>query len=247
LHPICNLVIITFKNFFICQSSIIYNPVTPDPNNQSARVESTGTLNNADIIKRMMKRGSTVTEPDANAVILLYNQEVIDALSEGYSVNTDIFNARASVQGVFNNINDNFDASRHTVRASISAGNVLFSKMLSANVEKVSTSIVSPDIIDFNDLKTNTNSQATKGGIGTITGSELKFDNTNVNEGIFFVNTTSNAETKVTDVAIRTEGKLMFIIPTSLVAGTYTVEVRKAYTNAKTIRVDAFDNLLTVV
>ena len=68
----------------------------------------------------------------------------------------------------------------------------------------------------------------------------------NAAEGIFFVNTATNAETQVTDIAIRTEGKLMFMIPASLVAGTYKVEVRKAYTQAKTIRSDAFETILTV-
>lgn len=119
--------------------------------------------------------------------------------------------------------------------------------METATVEKVGSTVISPDIVDFFDLKTNTSTKATKGGIGTITGSELKFDATNAAEGIYFINTSTNAETKVADIAIRTEGKLMFIIPTILVAGTYKIEVRKAYTNAKTIRVDAFDSLLDVV
>jgi hypothetical protein len=223
------------------------NPITPDPNDQSARVQATGVLNNVDIIKRMLKRGTTVTEADAQAVVTLYMQEMIDAISEGYSVNTDLVNVRPSIQGVFTSVNDNFDKSRHTVRASITAGSTLFDKMLAANVEKIQSTIVSPDIIDFKDIKTNSSTQASKGGIGVITGSELKFNAGNIAEGIFFVENTTNTETKVTEIAQKTEGKLMFIIPASLAAGTYKIEVRKAYTAAKTIRLDAFDNLLTVV
>jgi hypothetical protein len=80
-----------------------------------------------------------------------------------------------------------------------------------------------------------------------IIGSELKFNTANVAEGIFFVNVATNAETKVTEVAQRTEGKLMFMIPSTLVAGTYYVEVRKAYTSSNSIRSDAFETNLTVV
>lgn len=223
------------------------NPITPDPNDQTARVQSTEVLNIDSIVKRILKRGTTVTEPDARAVILLAFEEMIDAIVEGYSVNTDLVNIRPSIQGVFASVNDSFDVSRHTIKASITAGNVLYAKMATATVEKIASSVVSPDIIDFNDVKTNTSTKATKGGIGVITGSELKFDATNVAEGIFFINTATNAETQVTDIAMRTEGKLMFIIPASLAAGTYKVAVRKAYTQAKTIRSDAFETVLTVV
>jgi len=222
------------------------NPITPDPNDQSARVQATGVLTTADIIKRILKRGTTVTEADANAAILLYNHEIMDAVAEGYSVNTDIANIRPSIQGVFANVNDSFDASRHTVRASITAGNALFTKMLAASVEKVKSSVISPSIVEFIDNRTNTNTQATKGSIGTITGSELKYDPTNALEGIFFINEATSTETKVTDVATRTEGKLLFVIPASLAAGTYKLEVRKAYTAAKAIRSDVFTNLLTI-
>lgn len=223
------------------------NPITPDPNDQSARVQATGVLSIADIIKRMLKRGTTITETDATAVILLFMQEMIDAVTEGYSVNTDLVNIRPSIQGVFTNVNDSFDASRHTIRASVTAGNILFTKMLAASVEKVKTSVISPSIVEFIDNRTNTNTQATKGSIGTIIGSELKYDAQNPLEGIFFINNATSTETKVTDIATRTEGKLLFVIPASLVAGTYKLEVRKAYTAVKAIRSDVFTNLLTVV
>jgi hypothetical protein len=39
----------------------------------------------------------------------------------------------------------------------------------------------------------------------------------------------------------------MFMIPSTLVAGTYYVEVRKAYTSSNSIRSDAFETNLTVV
>lgn len=96
-------------------------------------------------------------------------------------------------------------------------------------------------------MRTSTHTKASKGGIGIITGNELKFNPANAAEGIFFVTIATNAETKVTGIAQRTEAKLMFMIPSILVAGTYYVEVRKAYTNANSIRSDAFEQNLTVV
>lgn len=222
------------------------NPVTPDPNDQMARVLPTAILTINDIIKRVLKRGTTVTEADATAVLLLAFEEMSDAVAEGNHVNTDLVNLRPSIQGVFTNVNDSYDSSRHTLRASVSAGLQLSTKVSQSRVEKTDGSVISPDIIDFTDVRTSTSTQASPGGIGTISGSELKFNPANAAEGIFFINTATNAETKATEIAQRTEGKLMFSIPAALVAGTYRLEVRRAYTNAATIRSDAYDQLITV-
>jgi hypothetical protein len=223
------------------------NHITPDPNDQTARVQPNNTLGVDEIVKRIVKRGTTLTETDVRAVLGLSFEEIADAVSEGNNVNLPLLNIRPSIQGIFNDVNDSYDASRHTVRASLSAGLLLGEKMKTASVEKMGSSIVSPDIVDFLDVRTSTHSQASKGGIGVIIGSELKFNTANVAEGIFFVNVATNAETKVTEVAQRTEGKLMFMIPSTLVAGTYYVEVRKAYTSSNSIRSDAFETNLTVV
>lgn len=223
------------------------NHITPDPNDQTARVATNSVLGIDDLVKRIVKRGTTLTETDIRAVLRLSFEEAADCVAEGNAINLPLMNIRPSIQGVFTDVNDSFDASRHTLRASVSAGILLSEKMKTATVEKVSNSIVSPDIVDFTDVKTSTHTKASKGGIGIITGSELKFNTANATEGIFFVNIATNAETKVTDVAQRTEGKLMFLIPATLVAGTYYVEVRKAYTNANSIRSDAFETNLTVV
>lgn len=222
------------------------NPITPDPNNQMARVLPTAILTINDIIKRVLKRGTTVTEADATAVLLLAFEEMSDAVAEGNHVNTDLVNLRPSIQGVFANVSDSYDSGRHTLRASVSAGLQLSTKVSQSRVEKTDGSIISPDIIDFTDVRTSTSTQASLGGIGTISGSELKFNPANAAEGIFFINTATNAETKATEIAQRTEGKLMFSIPAALVAGTYRLEVRRAYTNAATIRSDAYDQLITV-
>jgi len=223
------------------------NYVTPDPNDQTARVQPNNTLGVDEIVKRIVKRGTTLTETDVRAVMRLSFEEIADAVSEGNNVNLSLLNIRPSIQGVFTDVNDGYDASRHTIRASVSAGLLLGEKMKNASVEKMGSSILSPEVVDFLDVRTSTHTQASKGGIAVITGSELKFNPASVAEGIFFVNVATNAETKVTEIAQRTEGKLMFMIPNTLAAGTYYVEVRKAYTSSNSIRSDAFETNLTVV
>jgi hypothetical protein len=69
----------------------------------------------------------------------------------------------------------------------------------------------------------------TRGGIGSITGEELKYNPENADEGIWFVPSSGGTAVRATVVANRTEGNLVFIVPTALPPGSYTLEVRKGY------------------
>jgi hypothetical protein len=63
------------------------NPVTPDPNDQSARVLPNASLTLEDIIAKMMLRGTTVTEADTRAVLNLFFDVVSDEVADGNFVN----------------------------------------------------------------------------------------------------------------------------------------------------------------
>lgn len=223
------------------------NHLTPDPNDQKARVVPNNVLTLEDIVKRILKRGTTLTEVDVRAVLLIAMEEIADAVVEGNNVNTPLINVKPSIQGVFKDVNDVFDAKRHTVNASVSLGTQFAEKIVGASVVKnASASAIAPDIVSFKDVRTTSSTIATKGGIAAITGTELKYDMANASEGIFFINTTTAAETKVTDVAQHTATNLMFLVPTTLVAGNYFVEVRKAYTKNTIIRSDRYDFQIVV-
>ena len=224
------------------------NPVTPDPNDQSARVVSNQVHDVDSITKEMLRRGSTITEADVQAVLKVFFEVVSDEVAEGNNVNLPLVNIRPSVTGVFINATDSFDVSRHTKRASLSAGVLLTEKMNKAITEKVLVPTPTPVLLQFLDIATqNTNSIITVGSIGQIVGEELKFNPANALEGIFFVDATGTA-TKVTIIASRTEGKLVFSTPATLVTGNYTLEVRKGYgTNVITVRSGNLTDVLQVV
>ncbi len=223
------------------------NHLTPDPNDQKARVIANNTLGVDDLVKKIAKRGTTLTETDIRAVLNIYFEEASEIVAEGNALNTPLVNLRPSIQGVFTEPTDVFDPKRHTIYASISQGTTLSSVVANATVSKNSgSSAAAPDIVIYNDVKTNTSTIATKGNIGKIVGTELKYDPTNAAEGIFFINTKTQAETKVDTVAQHTATTLMFLVPATLVAGNYYLEVRKAYGNAKAIRKDRYETVLTV-
>jgi hypothetical protein len=176
----------------------------------------------------MLKRGSTITEADIRAVLNVFFTVVTDEVADGNSVNLPLVNIRSGISGVFTSITDSYDASRHIKKANLSAGTELIRKMNEARVEKINVATAAPALVAFTDVNSQTtNSILTPGGIGQIVGEELKFNPANAAEGIFF-NATDGTATPATIIASRTEGKIVFSVPT-LPAGSYTLEVRKGY------------------
>lgn len=205
------------------------NPITPDPNDQSARVISNQVHDVDSITREMLRRGSTITEADVRAVLKVFFEVVTDEVAEGNNVNLPLVNIKPGISGVFSDATDSFDASRHIKKATVSSGILLTQKLNFANVEKVTQPQAAPALIQFTNVNTQTvNSILTPGGIGQIIGEELKYNPANVTEGIYFIASDGTA-TKVEIIASRTEGKLVFSIPSTLVAGNYTLEVRKGY------------------
>lgn len=211
------------------------NPITPDPNDQSARVISNQVHDLDSITKEMLKRGSTITEADIRAVLKVFFDVVTDEVSEGNNVNLPLVNIKPGINGVFTSAMDSFDSSRHIKKATVSSGILLTQKLNVAKVEKVTQAVAAPALLQFTDVNSQTtNSILTPGGIGQVVGEELKFNPANATEGIYFVATDGTA-TKADIIASRTEGKLMFSIPNSLALGNYTLEVRKGYGTANIV------------
>jgi len=206
------------------------NPITSDPNDHSARVVVPNNLDLESIIKEMQKRNSSLTRSDILSSLALFFEVTTDEVAEGNTVSLPIAVFRPSIRGVFKDATDVYDEKRHEKRASVSQGTLMASKMKNAPVEKVTEPLPQPAPLHFEDVVTDTiNSKVTPGGIGIIKGEELKFDQANEQEGIFFVGNDSEGTFKVSVLAKVTSGTLIFSIPTDLAAGDYEVEVRKNY------------------
>lgn len=222
-------------------------PITPDPNDKSGRVLVRGSLTEDDILQRMLKRGTGISQEDMQATLDLFTKEISDSLTDGWNINTRIANFKPGIKGVFISATDPFDRSRHHFRASLSEGVTLKKKMRNAKGERISNSLPLPAMIQFMDYASRTtDSILTPGNIGELVGEELKFNSKNPAEGIFFINETENTVTKVDTISILTEGKLMFQVPANLTIGEYRLEVRRAYTNQNTIRTGTLTDSLSI-
>ncbi len=223
------------------------NPITTDPNDQSARVQLNATLSLEDIVSLAIKRGTSLTETDLTGAANLLFDVITDEVADGNSVTLPLVNIRPGIKGVFTSASDIFDSSRHVKRATFSSGTLLSSKMQTAKVEKLTFELPLPVLVEYIDVNSGTiNSLLTPGGIGTITGEELKFNPDNEVEGIWFVPSDGDEAVKATVVATRTEGRLMFSVPSGLQSGSYSLEVRKCYGVNASLRTGSLHDMLEV-
>jgi hypothetical protein len=212
---------------------LLQNNIANNPENYYGRVQPNQILEMDDVIKEMKKLGTGSSESDMRAILLIFFQVVSDEVAEGNHVNLPLANFKPGMTGQFTSLTDSFDSSRHSLKVNIAAGSLMNQKMATVVTEKINQPQPAPRVLEFTDADSAAlNSTATSGGVGTIIGEELKFNPDNLDEGVFFVNGTT---TRANVMVNRTEGKLVFRIPT-LAAGTYTLEVRKGYTANGEIR-----------
>lgn len=196
--------------------ALFENHLTSDPNDYSARVQSSGSVDIDAIADRMIDQGSTTTKADILAVL----EDTIKAcegyLLDGYRVNfgglCELF---PRVSGVFNGITDSFDSSRHRVDVGANPGSRVRKTVRdNASVSKQETVLPSPSPIEYADLASGeTNGTITIGTIGTLNGHRLKYNTAQADEGIYIIDADVDAEVKVDAVQKNKPGQLVFLVP----------------------------------
>lgn len=223
------------------------NNLTSDPDDYMAMVQPKGTAELEDVIERMIAQGSTVVKPDILSVLEDYHSAIESMVLEGMNVNTPGANFKVSIKGVFDGNTDAYDPSRHQVRAAVSPGK-RFRNAIEERAQPVKQEAQTPrpNLLAYVDLNTDArNSVLTPGGMGQIEGHRLKFDPADAAQGIFFI-AADGTETQVAIVGRNKPADLMFMVPDTLTAGEYTVEVRVILPNRTDLRVGALEDPLTV-
>ena len=200
------------------------------------------------LIRRMIERGSTTTRANILAVM----EDVIGAcesmLLDGQRVNfgglVELF---PRVRGVFTGATDTFDPARHSMDVGANPGSRVRQTVRdNASVVKDEAVKPTPNPIEYRDIGSDTtNDQVTPGNIGQFSGSRLKYDTGQADEGIYFL-ATGGGDTKVTTVQKNKPWALVFLVPSSLVAGTYNLEVRARIGGGSELRIGRLDPVLTV-
>jgi hypothetical protein len=198
-----------------------------------------------DIVDNMLRRGTSLTQTDIEAVIDLFFTECEEQIACGRPLNLPFFNGMPVVGGTFTGPEDSFDPERHTIRYKLSPGTRIRKAVSQIKPEKVAFQEKLPLITQFNDVTSQTtNSVITPKGIGELSGSKLQIDTSDPLQGIFFMHH-NGTETKVDIIAYNQSSKLIFQVP-ELLNGKYTVEVRIKLLNSGTLRTLRLYKQLTV-
>lgn len=209
--------------------SLRENPLTPDPDDCMAQVQDVRSYSLDEVIDLMIRRGTTLTKADVSAVLQVYAEVVSELTADGNAVNTPLFNTSFSVGGVFNGMSDSFDKARHAVSLNVNTGTALRDAVKSVRTEKVDGNNTDPYITEATDVVSGSvNNTLTAGGILRLTGSRLKFDASDKEQGVFLVPESGEA-VHCTVVAENKPARLMVMIPQGIEAGRYYAEVRSRF------------------
>lgn len=226
------------------------NLLTADPDDCMAQVVDARTYTQEDINREMVKRGTSLTESDIAAYQKLELEVCKDIIADGGHLNTPLINTSFSITGVFTNMADSFDKTRHTIKLNVNAGTALREAAKQAKAQKTEASPTDPYITSVIDKVTGDSAAVKVGSIMEITGSRLKFDTSDPEQGVFAV--TAGGEVRCEPVIENKPARLMVMLPASVEAGDFTVEVRTKTINktsraSKTLKRGAFAKVLAAV
>jgi len=204
------------------------NPLATSENNQfMARISKKDTLRQAEVIKHMMKRNTTVSRQDIMIVLDLMKETVTDLVKDGYPVIMDLFKVRAGIRGGFTSLKDEFDMNRHRLALNLNASSE-FKKDISDNgsVEKSSYLFKKPEIGDIYDFQSRSYStQLSAGRLIALEGRNMK-----PAEGdpqLFLRQQDGDELIPVTHIHEVVDQKILFSLPEDLERGTYFIKLVK--------------------
>lgn len=227
--------------------TLFMNYLTTDPDDYMARVASLGVVDEAQIIDDMLGMGTTLDRPDLEGTLRLYHRAIQQRLIGGFQVATPSSRYSLSLRGVFDGSEDSYDPARHQIDVAVNTGGEL-REFIRKNIdlEKDATREVTPQPKDYIDIASGDerNSILTPGGMGRLAGVFLKFDPTDEAQGVFFIQ--DGTATRVTQVGRNKPGELLFVVPDSLTAGDYTLEVRTSLSTPDDLKRGRLSHTLTV-
>jgi hypothetical protein len=225
--------------------SVVKNNLKPDNPRYRAQVLKRGTLNLNDIIEAISQPGTGITPAETIGVITRLQEVITDSLLDGYTINLPFANFGIGIRGDFKSQEDVFCHKRHKVVPYAEAGQELIDAFQSVATHKKPYRIKTPVLIHIHDTSSDLfNSVLTPNGIAKVTGTNLKFDPNDEQQGIFLKGSNGTIRIHLVPSILQTE--LIFQVPENLPEGEYHLEVKSIPLHAGEVRSGALNNLLVV-
>ena len=222
------------------------NHLTNGADNYRAMVRFAGSIDLNGVIDRMMARGSTITRADALAVLEDYHETIAELVLQGFKVITPTANYGLSVKGNFTGQSDGYDPSRHRPAAQVNPGAHFRQAVESrAHLQKQEATLPHPRLLEYTNLNNGDGNQAlTPGGMARLSGYRLKFDPADPEQGLFLM-AADQSTIRVEVIGRNTPNELIFMTPSGLAPGQYTLMVRVRF-GQNSVRIGLFEGMLTV-
>ena len=229
------------------------NVLTEDPNDFAARVVADKPLTSKDVCNYATQRGGAdISAKAMEHAVDLYLSEMVYLLCNGFTVNTGVFNVRPAIKGVFNKATEQFNPEKHKISFDFNQGLRLRKELENVSVEITGVSKVTFFIDEVVDIESESvNELLTPKHNLRISGSKIRIDGENAENGVYFINQETNERVKVSSkIPVNKPSELMVVIP-ALAAGSYKLEVATQFTGGtKTLlkepRKAVFEKILTV-
>ena len=214
------------------------NELTGEPKKYRAQIVNSRSYTFADIANHLIRHNTGLSSSVIYGLWEGIKGAVEEFISEGGSINTELFNARASIKGVFNGIDDGFDESRHEIRLNLRIGSLLKDVPKKLKVKKVSSPVKSY-ILSVLDIKTGSiNESLTPGKNVRIIGQKIKIDGSDPSCGLFFVpekKTEQSVKIDLSDIAVNKPSEIIAVVP-KLNKGIWNVHLVTQYSTGKKFR-----------
>ena len=202
------------------------NTVTTDNKDDKILVlESAGSLTEKDILERMMKEITGLKEETLNHAVTLYNRIIMESLLNGYTINTGLFYASPSFQGVIEG--GVWDKEKNAIKVNFQQGKTLREEIAQTKVDILGEKADIMYVVEVEDKKTGLKDGTASPGFGfVIKGRNLKVGGSNESVGVYLINESQSAE-KLPDYQIikNMPSELIIQIPSGLLDGAYTLRI----------------------
>lgn len=226
---------------------LLPNRLRPESDQYMAVSRSPKTHTLEDLLEHMVREGSTITKAEGLAVFEEILLGIAGLISKGDSLNSPLVNIRPAIRGVFEGADDRFDPDRHRIALNITAGRRLKEVLDQVPTTRITAKKRIPAPRHYHDHHSGTRDEVITPARGArLTGTLLKFDESDQNQGIFFINLDEETETRVDSPILKNKpGELIFLNP-ALPPGYYRLEVRSKPRYVPEVRTGRLDKELSV-
>jgi hypothetical protein len=222
-------------NFLTKIKAFLYkNPLTDDPNDYIARVESQRPLGIKELCESAVTRGGAdVSAKAMEHAVGLFLDELEYQLCNGFSVNTKTFTAAPHIKGVFNSSHEPFDPAKHHLLCEFQQGVQLRKKLTETEViiEGVQENVFFVDRVK--DLFTGkTDGTVTPGKVTELRGHNIKVAGNDPSVGIWLhiLSTGADYYVGLDAVAVNEPSRLLVQLPTMGYNSPHELRITTQYT-----------------